>query len=311
VLALIAGIKAVSGQRSAVSNLNPATPLRPSGFAGQASDRLLTICFLTSITGVLLHNLIDYNLQFVGIALPLWMMLGFLGTSGEGRTKSDLPERSLVVLMALVLLPATLLCSWQLLQFSLARRALIDGHTVEALQMLSSVHVPLFPRDDLLSKAGLELNAGRTAAAQSTLESYFGVNQEDARAWTMLGALQRQSGDSDGALWSYRRAFELGRWNDVGISLSLMTLLEHDSVDRNHMRQSVEELVNAFATAIDHNSHFIALSPNVEKLSSLLDLLARDYPADSARYRQLKLTSEQKAVEIRESTAARPQGYLW
>jgi hypothetical protein len=73
----------------------------------------------------------------------------------------------------------------------------------------------------------------------------------------------------------------------------------------------VEELANAFATAIDHNSHFIALSRNVEDLSSLLDLLARDYPTDSARYRQLKLTSEQKAVDIRESTAARPRGYLW
>jgi hypothetical protein len=40
---------------------------------------------LIAVLGVLAHNLIDYNLQFVGIALPFWMMLGILSGSAHCR----------------------------------------------------------------------------------------------------------------------------------------------------------------------------------------------------------------------------------
>lgn len=307
-LAMIGGLRGIGDRGSVISSLIPATSdLRPV-----TGDRLLTICFLLSITGVLLHNLIDYNLQFIGIAMPLWMMFAFLATPSVTRDrKNDFSARVLRIVISLLLLPATVLCTWQLMQFSLARRALTDERHDEALTRFSSVRSPLFPRDDQLTQAGLELHTGRPENAKISIDAYFSVNEEDARAWTMLGAVQQKDGDDNGALWSYRRAFELGRWNDISITRKLVSLLQRDKAGLDLLRPEVETLVKYFTLAIGKNSHFIALGGNVEELVLLLRELATSYPSDADRYLEMAEQVEAKASEVRRYTSARPQGILW
>jgi hypothetical protein len=313
---LVIALAVAGGMRTLRKREEPTTCYQLSAthyqLPADSPSELLTICFLVSISGVLLHNLIDYNLQFVGISLPFWMMLGFLGSSsGRLSAKDYLPERLLCIIIAGILLPLTLLCGWQLMQFSLARRAMIDGRTAEALESFASIRLPLFPRDDQLAEAALKMQSDRADAAQKSIDSYFSLNQEDARAWTMLATLQENSGDNNGALWSYRRAFELGRWNDIGITRKLVSLLGNDRAGLDRLRPEVETLLTGFARAINRNSHFIALSPNVEELVALLDLMGRLYPSDALRYQELTKQVEAKSAEVRINTSARPQGILW
>ena len=314
-LAVIGGMKRIVNCKMKIENcdtaIHPQLPATSYQLPVPSNQYFLTICFLVSLLGVLLHNLIDYNLQFVGICLPFWMTLGFLGSTTKSGEGIHFPERWLQIIVAMILLPATLFCSWQLMEFSLARRALISGRTAEALQIFSAIHSPLFPRDDQLTQASLEMSEGLTDAARTSLDAYFKLNQKDTRAWSLLGSLQRQTGDTDGALWSYRRAFELGRWNDVGITRALMTLLEQKKEDRDRIRPSVDALTEKFAAAIERNSHFIGLSPNVEECIALLNLLAKQYPSDAPHYQDLAKRIENKAMELRLKTAARPRGVLW
>jgi hypothetical protein len=56
----------------------PAVALAEAG-----SLSIQTVSVLIAVLGVLAHNLIDFNLQFVGIALPFWLLLSMLVPSQQ------------------------------------------------------------------------------------------------------------------------------------------------------------------------------------------------------------------------------------
>ncbi|MDO8649267.1 MAG: O-antigen ligase family protein [Candidatus Peregrinibacteria bacterium] len=271
---------------------------------------------LIGIAGVLAHNLIDYNLQFVGIALPFWLMLGLIvkgrGLPLEERTAKSVRTVEIALVSALLLL--AVFEGRFLALSSMGRHAEAAGRGEEALLWYDRASMERFSRDMHLSRANLLIIFERFPKAQSALDAYFSMNAEDARAWKLQGDLAMHLNDPGRALSSYERAYEYGKWNRIGALADYMRILEGEPNGLETiqgMRAEIDTLVDEYAKAIVQNTHFIALSPNVEEFLALMTKLEVLFPDDAPRYEVLGARVDRHAKEEREKVKARAPGYLW
>jgi hypothetical protein len=270
---------------------------------------LLTVSMITAIGGVLAHNMIDYNLQFMGIAVPLWLMMGILAS---GKSGPHARKRQIVEITGAVILSLLLLYEGTMLVFSSrARRAEAKGNTNVALEFYAKADGAFFPRDAFLSEGVLLLSGSHFADAEAAALRSVNRNPEDARGWRLLGDIYLAWHKERDALSAYEKAFRYGSHNDIGIVRGLVYLLKNDRKLMDARRHEIELLMNDFGLAIEQNTHFIALGPNVEELVSLCDLMASLYPEDAAIYRQLAKKSMDHATEERARLASRTRGLLW
>lgn len=270
----------------------------------------LTGFFLISIAGVVAHNLIDYNLQFVGIALPFWLMIGMLASRPV--PKKSAHHRTMMTCIALLLLFFTLYEGTNLFLSSRARHADARGEAAEALRWYSWVGVSLFPRDARLSQGAILLSLHQLPQAEHAVSTYLYENAEDGRAWRLLGDIYLQWNKRFDGLRAYEQAYRYAKYNDAGILRGLVYLQE--DVDRDSLvsrRHDFDKLINEFGLAIEQNTHFIALSSSVEELVSLCDLMARYFPEDNQLYRSLSRRVAEHAKTERDKLASRPRGILW
>lgn len=270
----------------------------------------LHVFFLISIAGVIAHNLIDYNLQFVGIALPLWLMIGCL-VSIKPKKKVRWFRVTLIFLSALLLF-VSFYEGIHLYLSSRARHADAAGKSYEALRWYSWVDSSLFPRDARLAQAAILKSLNQMPQAEDAVNNYLFSNAEDGRAWRLLGDIYLQWNKRNDGLRAYDKAYQLSRYNDAGILRGLVYLQE--DVDREILTQrrpEIDALMNDFGLAIKQNTHFIALSSNVEDLVAVCDLMGRFFPADNMLYRSLARASLEHATLERGRMAGKPKGILW
>lgn len=280
-------------------------------WAVESDDGLRTL-MLVSITGVLLHNLIDYNLQFVGIALPLWLGLGLI----VPRVASDKDcryslQKFFSVLIALLLLLFTLIEGRFLVLSSFARREENSGNDLAAMLWYSETDASVFPRDAWLSRARIHLSNDKPEDAQEAIAHAMTLNAADYRIWKLQGDLFLRIGKTGDALDAFETAYRFGRYNDLGITRVLVELLRSDKSVLDSRRHEFELLMNDFGLAIQENTHFIALSSNVEEMTKLTDLLSQIYPSEASLYRELERRSREHAAFERARLSARPRGLLW
>ena len=285
------------------------------------NDWMLKQLMTVSIVGVLLHNLIDYNLQFVAIALPLWLMLGILvprsstvqnrkATYGCGHTFGWLRE-IFVVLLASVLLVVALREGWYLFASSRARAFEVDGDYPEALHWYEKTDASLFPRDAWLSRAVILMTNADPVGSQSALSRALDLNAEDYRVWKLQGNLSLSLNHFDAARTAFEHGYTFGRYNALGITRVLVELYRRDRATLNARRHEFELLLNEYGLAIEQNTHFIDLSSNVEELQRLCSLLAAIHPSDAKAYSALSERSAKHAAVERARLSARTRGLLW
>lgn len=269
------------------------------------------IALLTAGIGVFAHNLIDYNLQFVGIALPLWLMLGILVSFSE-RTFPVYTAvlRSCELLLAILLGCVAVFEGRTLVLSSLGRHA---ADSVEALHWYDQASGEIFSRDMHLSRAAIFIADGELESASAALDDYARVNAEDARLWIMRGNVSAAAGLPGDALAHYDKALELGKENYLAPLLGVLTLLSenpraHELVARKEL---FLETFRQFGEAILINKHFIALSQNVETFHTVGLLLQRFYPSDKASIAEFSHRVTEHAGEERLKAQARTPGYLW
>ncbi len=274
-------------------------------------ERTMIITLVVSVAGVIAHNLIDFNLQFVGIALPLWMVFAFLTAQRNApATNSKFPVTAEIIL-SIVLLAAAGCEGTFLVYSSLARKAEAAGDLPRALELYEMTDNALFPRDQWLSRGVILLSLGKVAEAQRATERALQLNEQDARAWRLLGDIELKAAQWDKALTAYTRAYSFGRYNDIGIARGFVYLKMQEGKMLSDRRQEVDLLLNEFGLAIEQNTHFIALSQNVEQLVSLCDLMAKMYPVDREAYRALATEAMTHAKRERSRISAHAQGFLW
>ncbi len=282
-----------------------------------------TISLLLGILGVLAHNLIDYNLQFVGIALPFWIALALLSVHlAEKRpvSRASFSHWRITRSLSRIEIAATALLAivvvWEggfLVVSSLGRHAEAAGDSKAALAWYERSTPEWFSRDLLLGHAQLLEQGGLLDEADAVLASSLTENAVDARAWRIRAELALRRQQPDLALRYAAHAYDLGRYTDIGI---LRVVIEAGLKvgERGELRarkQEFDSLFTAYATAINHNTHHIALGGSVEELQVIAEQLASLYPNDAARYKDIAEDAAAHAELERAVFAARPAGLLW
>lgn len=267
-----------------------------------------------AVSGVLMHNLVDYNLQFVGIALPFWMAVGML--AAQLPADPGVPvrlRRTTEVLLATLLMLTAVVEGRFLVLSSLGRHAEARGDSAAALRWYDESRAERFSRDLHLSRALLRLERGELPQAREALGDAFTQNGEDCRAWKLRGDVCRRDGDAVCALEAYEGAEERCGWNDVGVLRAFAETLE-ESAPRSALDARQEKFrtrMQAFAAAIRQNAHFIALSGNTEEFLRAVGDLSRMYPDDEPLYVVLGAQASRNAERERARFQARPPGMLW
>ncbi len=271
----------------------------------------LDFFLMLSVAGVMAHNLIDYNLQFVGIALPFWIAVGLL-VSRPYKAQPSILHRRIEVVLAIILLLFTVFEGLNLALSSRARRAEAQGNPLEALSWYALADRSFFPRDALLARGVMLLALNQLPQAEEAVDRSLGYNEQDGRAWRLLGDIYLRWNKRHDALRAYEKAYVYAKYNDIGITRGLIYLLKDQDVEELLARRhEFDMLLNEFGLAIEENTHFIALGRNVEDLVAMCDILAGIFPADADAYRQLARRSQIHANEERAKTASRPRGMLW
>ncbi len=272
----------------------------------------LTVAALIAVTGVLLHNLIDYNLQFVGIVLPFWILLGALMPVAEASAKSRNVIRITEIVIAVILGCITILEGRMLILSSLARHAEAAGDVSSALEWYDAARGEIFSRDMHLSRGALYLSKGDLAMASAAFDDYAQVNSHDARVWILRGDAALASGNSQDALQYYFAALERGKYNYLEPLEGILSILQHDKqVDQLSVQKNqVLDIYDKFSSAILANAHFIDLSANVETFDRVGKLLSIVYPQEKD-VQELRIKALEHADEERAASVSRPPGLLW
>lgn len=273
-----------------------------------------TVYRLTIVLGVIAHNLIDYNLQFLAVSLPFFVVLGFLGkpASGPLRPLLRLSMRTAECVLAAAVLVVALWEGQYLFTSALGRREEARGNVPGALSWYARSVDSLFPRDLQLSRAKLLVGQNASIDAEIALDEYIRGNAEDARAWKLLGEIQMQTQRWNDAVRSSDQAFLLGKWNDAGIALDeLQALSSANEMDRiKNLKPLFLLLITKYARALNDNTHFIALSQNLERYMELTRAAGAAYPDDAPELLQTAGTIRDKAVQMRAQSGTQ-KGYLW
>ncbi|NOS66996.1 MAG: hypothetical protein HOO67_01350 [Candidatus Peribacteraceae bacterium] len=269
------------------------------------------LAMLLGVTGVLAHNLIDYNLQFVGIALPFWIALGLLApaVTAHGNRKTSLRITEIVI--AVLLGCITILEGRFLVLSSLGRRAEAAGDARTALAWYDRSHGQLFSRDMHLGRSNLLLMEGDEAGAGAALDDYADVNTHDARLWILWGRLAEKTGKEEEAYLAYMTAFGLGKYNYLEPLEGILRLRTEADPSALPPKEEIDGIFRAFGEAILQNTHFIALSESVETFGRVSELLQQISSADRAALQIFTQQVVQHAAEERERLSSRAPGFLW
>ncbi len=282
-----------------------------------------TIALLVAALGVLAHNLIDYNLQFVGIVLPLWIVFALLSTHlAEKRPVSRASfahwrvSRSLSRIESVVILLLLVTVAWEgafLVASSLGRRADAAGDDRTALLWYERSVPEWFSRDLLLARASLLEQGGLLDEADAVLAQSIEENSVDARAWRIRAELALRRNEHELAVRYADHAYRLGRYTDIGILRVVIDAgVQAGEADGLRARkQEFDTLFAAYAEAIERNTHHIALGGSVEELHTIAAQLSRLFPNDAERYLDISSDAAAHAEVERAIYAARPAGLLW
>ncbi len=271
------------------------------------------ILFIVALSGVLAHNLIDYNLQFTGVALPFWLMAGAIAPRSLPTIGTRRVFRTAELALAIILGCTVMLEGRYLALSSLGRHAEAAGKTEEALYWYGRAHRQIFSRDMHMSRAALHLQRGETAEAEAALADYAATNAEDPRLWILRGyaALARQ--DQQKAYVHFSAALRLGRYDYLEPLEGAIRILVHGQYpgDVPARKEEFLQTFRAFGDAILHNAHFIALSESVEAFDRVSVLLQTLYPEERAALSAFATEVLAHAREERLRSSARTPGMLW
>lgn len=282
-----------------------------------------TILLLLGVAGVYMHSQIDYNLQFVGVSIPFWLSLGFLvtpTTSKNGSVSTSFAKWKwsqmlfrFKLLLACLLLFVTFTEGLQLVISSAGRHAEAEGRITDALGWYRAATHEWLSRDLHLSEAALRLRNGDYADALLAVEKYMKENKQDARAWKMKGDILLRMQDYAEAKQALDTAYALGKYTDLSILELLLRTSKDETARADLLSRKLEfdALFSSYADAIERNTHFIALSANVESLMAISRELSALFPTDENRYKLIARKANSHAQEERSTLKARTPGYLW
>lgn len=292
------------------SLLGPIKRLIIAGKHHARADASWEITAMAGVFAVLAHNMIDFNLQFLGIFLPFMLVLGFL-VKGETSVSPPRMHRILEILVAVFLGVFLLLEGRMLLLSALGRHAEAADKPKEAIMWYDSARTEIFSRDLHLSRSVLRLTEGDFAAAEQALADYRGVNALDPRVWILQGEVSLAQDNTPAALDAIRIGWERGKMNYLQPLERLLQLQKRGIRIDWLTEEDATSMFRLYCEAVIRNDHFIALSDTVELLGRILPMLTERYPAKAQELRALYDRAKANADMERMQTSARAPGMLW
>ncbi len=273
---------------------------------------------MIAIAGLIAHSLIDFNLQFVSIGLLFWMLLGMLSAEikwGKARIVNKRLVRTFEVTLATIVLGIAIMEGQGMVLSSFGRHGEAKGNLEQALGWYKSASPQILSRDMHLSRAKILYDLKRLEEAKSAVQDYQNLNSEDYRGSKMEADILRSQRLVEDALMTYDEALmKGGMYNDFGIMRSKVELMIDASMwdELKEVKDGSIEMMKKYVDAIERNSHYIALSPNVE---DVIDLANRYAEMSTRRYKPqyevLAARADHHATLERGRVKARRLGYLW
>ncbi len=267
---------------------------------------------LTAVLGVLAHNLVDFNLHFIAISLPTVLILAMLPHAGGSKLNKKFVHIAGCAL-AVVLLFATVHESFYAATSTLARRADAQGKSQQALRWYRWSTGEWYSRDRSLALARLQMKMEARAEALATIRRYTQeLNPADVRGWHLQAEIALAGQDTALAMTSLRQAYDLGRYADLRILQGLLPLLALQSnTELAERKAEFSEVLQKYYDAILRNSHYIALSPNVEAFVDVAELMAVLYPSEAPRYQVMAAGVDRQARTERQKLSEFRSQVIW
>jgi len=268
----------------------------------------------TGAIGVIAHNLVDYNLQFVAIILPFVLLLGVLcepekPVVGYGTNKKVVHVFEFV--LATLLFCAALREGYYVMTSSLGRRAQAQGEAATALKWYGRSEGEWYARDLRLSEGQIFLQNKRFSEAKGAAERFLKVNSLDSRGWKLLAESNVGLKDYSGSLIAYEKAYTQGRMVDLGTMRGLlqMTLKVSGKKALTHRRAEFDQLLKKYYTAFERNAHFILLSRNVGEFVQIMDIMSDLYPDYEPKYQVMAAGVARQAKAEEQRLNAQPADF--
>lgn len=270
------------------------------------------VLLLTAVLGVLAHNLVDFNLHYIAVSLPTVLILGMLAETEAGKTNKKFVHK-IECALTVILLAAVLHEGFYAVTSTVGRRADTQGDGEQALLWYGRSKGEWYSRDLSLAQARVQLRVGFRDAALETLRRYTEVvNPIDARGWLLYAQAEEVAGHTMLAETYYQRAYALGRYTDLRILRSLLPLLSLKSeTERTDRKEEFAELLQQYYDAILRNSHYTALTPNVEEFVRIADFMGEQYPEEAPRYQVMAAGVVRQAKAEREKQVTLQSQVLW
>ena len=270
------------------------------GLFGYAPLTVESALLLTGVMGVIAHNLVDFNLQFIGIGLPFILLMAMLPHHPSGRLNNKFIQMS-VLIFTLGLLVATVHEGIFAVTSTLGRRAELRRNTDIALRWYRWSSLEWYSRDLSLAHARLlsqSPKATDVSSAEKLMQRYTTeINVSDVRGWRLRAEIAQKLGKIDEAEQSLRKALMLGGLTDLNILRQLLDLLarQNASADLAREKEFADQLLRQYYVAILSDSHYIALSSNVEEFLHIAELLSHQFPADEPKYQVMAAGVDREA----------------
>ncbi|OGJ57984.1 hypothetical protein A3H22_03250 [Candidatus Peribacteria bacterium RIFCSPLOWO2_12_FULL_55_15] len=283
--------------------------------AGKSSP--LDRAALVAVAGLLIHQAVNDDFRFIGVALPFWLLFGMLAADERSATERRARLRGAVELAAMtacVLVAAfeapNILNGWR------GAGAEAAGNTERAITLYEMASDSWFSRDVFLRLARLQREADRLEDASVSLDRFAAVNRENYRLWQERGRIALRSGDFPRAIASYDEALAHGGMADLSIvreELDILHLLgDADGVALR--RETFDRIMQAFARAIAENGWLrdTALSSQAGHFAVIANIMEQFFSADAERYRRMATEATAYSQHYRqERERLRGTGFLW
>lgn len=257
---------------------------------------------LISLIGIILHNLIDYNLNFVVNSMIFALILGLiasLSTYRRSEGKSSKIYKALFLLVTLVLFSVTAYETVNLNHLRKARQQVDQGNQIAAIPYYQAAKSTLFKRDlainySLASKEQLLQGLEPDINGFKALEDHIRVfNSIDANAWNLSAKYRLENPEKYkfGTAIAYvhaLKAYKLNSLNELEYHDTLLQIAlfsgNQDKIKPEFLTQIVEEYLDL----LKRNAHHTILTGNAFSAISIMDSLSYIDPENKEKYQSLK-----------------------
>ena len=226
------------------------------------------IILLVALIGPLVHNLADYNMNFITNQLLFWIMLGFFVTKKkeEPNTQDMQPQNMQPQIWPFIVAIGTILISTALLFEG------FNSFTKNYDQMK-------FVRSYFDGQARYIVSQGNTSEGIRLMRHHLSLNPYDAYSWNYLGQIQEYV-DREEALKSYVNAVRHDPANVFSFYVDYVKLAQKlkktDTETYKFYTKKALTFLKTYPEKIRANIHYTAQTDNPKQASELAKLLGEN-----------------------------------